>query len=119
MASWNRRLGALLVDWGASMVMATAIFGPQVVRGAGWQVWMPMLVFFLESTVLTALTGASFGQLVARLVVVRLDTSTPVGWWRAAARTAMKCLVVPAVVVGAGRRGLDDLALGTVVVSRV
>ena len=79
--------------------------------------WMPMAVFFVESVLFTAMTGGSFGQIVARVAVVRLDDLGPVGWWRAVARTAMKCLVIPAVVIGAERRGLDDLVLGTVAVS--
>lgn len=80
--------------------------------------WMPMAVFFVESVLFTAMTGGSFGQIVARVAVVRLDDLGPVGWWRAVARTAMKCLVIPAVVIGAERRVLDDLVLGTVVVNR-
>ncbi|WP_130864981.1 RDD family protein [Acidipropionibacterium timonense] len=119
LASWNRRIGALVVDWAASMAVAAGIFGPSVLRGGGWVVWMPMAVFFVESTVLTAITGGSFGQLLARIAVVRLDGPAPLGWWRSAARTAMKCLVIPALVIGAERRGLDDLVLGSVVVARV
>ena len=118
LASWFKRIGALIIDWGASMVLASAIFGPVVIRGGGWPMWMPMAVFFVESVLFTAMTGGSFGQIVARVAVVRLDDLGPVGWWRAVARTAMKCLVIPAVVIGAERRGLDDLVLGTVVVNR-
>ena len=105
LASWCKRIGALIIDWGASMVLASAIFGPAVIRGGGWPMWMPMAVFFVESVLFTAMTGG-------------LDDLGPVGWWRAVARTAMKCLVIPAVVIGAERRGLDDLVLGTVVVNR-
>ena len=118
LASWCKRIGALIIDWGASMVLASAIFGPAVIRGGGWPMWMPMAVFFVESVLFTAMTGGFFGQIVARVAVVRLDDLGPVGWWRAVARTAMKCLVIPAVVIGAERRGLDDLVLGTVVVNR-
>ena len=42
----------------------------------------------------------------------------PLGWWRPVVRTAMKCLVIPALVVGAERRAITDLLLGTVVVHR-
>ncbi|AOG27757.1 RDD family protein [Cutibacterium avidum] len=118
LASWGKRIGALIVDWGASMVLASAIFGPSVIRGGGWQMWMPMAVFFVESVLFTATAGGSFGQIVARVAVVRLDDLGPAGWWRAVVRTAMKCLVIPALVIGAERRGLDDLVLGTVVVNR-
>ena len=80
--------------------------------------WMPMAVFFVESVLFTAVAGGSFGQIVARVVIIRIDGLGPIGWWRAVIRTAMKCLIIPAVVIGAERRGLDDLVLGTVVVNR-
>ena len=54
LASWGKRIGALIIDWGASMVLASAIFGPVVIRGGGWPMWMPMAVFFVESVLLTA-----------------------------------------------------------------
>ncbi|MCI1746722.1 MAG: RDD family protein [Acidipropionibacterium sp.] len=121
LAPWNRRIAALLADWAASMVVATGLFGAGVMRDPGWRAWMPMAVFFVERSVLTALASASFGQLLARIAVVRLDSSgaiAPIGWWRAAVRAALKCLVIPAVIIGADRRGLDDLMLGSVVVNR-
>lgn len=118
LARWGSRIGALLVDWAASIIVAMALFGAGVMRDPGWRAWMPMAVFFVEKTVLTAVTSASFGQLLARIAVVRLDSAGPVGWWRSAVRAAMKCLVLPAVVIGAERRALDDMVLGTVVVNR-
>lgn len=117
MATWHARLAALIVDWAASLVVAAGLFGLGALRGHDWRMWMPYLVFFVESAVLTALVGGSFGQLLARVAVVRAD-GEPLEWWRAVVRTVLKCAVIPAVVIGAERRGLDDLALGTVVVSR-
>ena len=64
-----------------------------------------------------SLVGGSFGQVLARLAIVRLDRR-PLGWARAIARAALICLVVPTVVIGAERRALNDLVLGTVVVRR-
>ena len=78
---------------------------------------MVMAVYLVEASVLTALAGGSFGQLIARIGIVRLN-GQHIGWWRAIVRTAMKCLVLPAVVVGAERRALTDLLLGTVVINR-
>ena len=54
---------------------------------------------------------------IARIGIVRVDGS-PLGWWRPIVRTALKCLVIPALVVGAERRAITDLVLGTVVVNR-
>ncbi len=117
LASWRARVAAILVDWAASMAFAAGMVGPGAITGHDWRPWIPYLVFFVEGAVLTALTGSSFGQLLARIGIVRLD-HRPVEWWRAVLRTALKCLVIPAIVVGAERRGLDDLMLGTVVVTR-
>ncbi len=117
LAGWWPRIGALVGDWAASMVIAVGLFGSGVMTGGGWRAWMILAVFFVESSVLTTLTGSSFGQLIARIGVVRID-GRPLGWWRPTARTFLKCLVIPHVVVGAERRTLTDMLLGTVVVNR-
>lgn len=116
LASWRARIVAIVVDWGASMVVATGVFGPEVIRGDGWRSFMILTVFFVESTLLSAVAGGSFGQLLARIAVVRLDHE-PLGV-RAALRQAMVCLALPALVIGMHRRGLHDLVNGTVVVNR-
>ena len=112
LASWFARIAALILDWGASMIVAVTLFGVGVLRDGGWRAWMILAVFFVQTTVLTALTGSSFGQLLARIGIVRLD-GQHLGWPRA----AMICLVLPTVVIGAERRALNDLVLGTVVVN--
>jgi uncharacterized RDD family membrane protein YckC len=117
LASWWARIAALVLDWGACMIVAVAAFGAGVLREGGWRAWMVLAVYFVQSAVLTALTGSSFGQLLARIVIVRLDGQR-LGWGRALARAAMICLVVPTVVIGAERRALNDLVLGTAVVNR-
>lgn len=117
LASWRARIAALVLDWGASMVVAVFLFGTGVLREGGWRAWMILAVFFVQSAVLSALTGGSFGQLIARVGIVRLD-GQPLGWSRALARAALICLVLPTIVIGAERRALNDLLLGTVVVNR-
>lgn len=117
LASWRARFAALVVDWAASMVVAVALFGVGVMREGGWRAWMIMAVYFVQKSVLTWLASGSFGQLIARIAVVQVGGG-PIGPWRALARSAMVCLVVPAAVVGADRRGLDDIVLDTVVVNR-
>lgn len=104
-------------DWAASMVAAVAIFGTDVVAGTGWRAFMILAVYFVEASLLTVLAGGSLGQLIVRVGVVRLDRG-PLGWWRPIVRTGLKCLVIPHVVVGAERRPLTDMMLGTVVVNR-
>jgi uncharacterized RDD family membrane protein YckC len=115
-ASWTRRILALVVDWLASLLVAAAIVGDGV-WGQGPAAWAPMGVFLVEATVLTALVGGSFGQLVLRLAVVRLDRR-PVNVLQALARTALICLVVPPLVFNRDNRGLHDLAVGTITLRR-
>ena len=117
LASWRARIAALLIDWAASMALAVFMFGTGVLRESGWQSWMVMAIFFVESSVLVGLAGGSFGMILARIGVARLDHQ-PIGLLRAIARQAMICLVIPTVVIGAERRALNDLVLGTVVINR-
>ena len=117
LAPWRARVGAMVGDWAASMVVAIGLFGMDVMVGSGWKSFMILAVYFVEASLLTIFTGGSFGQLIARIGIVRVD-GQPLGWWRPVVRTALKCLVLPALVVGAERRALPDLLLGTVVVSR-
>lgn len=116
LASWWARIVALVLDWAACMAVAVFLFGTGVLRESGWRAWMVLAVYFVESTVLTALTGSSFGQLITRIGIVRLDGQR-LGWPRAVARAAMISVVVPTIVIGAERRALNDLLLGTVVVN--
>ncbi len=116
-ASWGRRILALCVDWFASILVAGAIVGPGVMSSRGWEAWMPLLVFLVEGSVLTPLVGGSFGQLLLRIAVVRLDRR-PVNLLVAVLRTLLICLVVPPVIYNRDRRGLHDLVAGTVTVRR-
>ena len=101
-------------DWAASMVLAVAIFGLDL---PGWRAFMVLVFYFVGASVLTTLTGGSLGQLIVGIGVIRVD-GAPLGLWRPVVRTGLKCLVIPHVVVGAERRPLTDLMLGTVVVTR-
>ncbi len=115
-ASWGRRVLALVIDWFASMLVAATVLGAAV-WGQGWEAWAPMGVFLLEAAILTALVGGSFGQLALRLAVVRLD-GKPVNLLQALGRTALICLVIPPLVFNRDNRGLHDLAFGTVAIRR-
>jgi hypothetical protein len=117
LATWRARIAALILDWAASMAVAVGLFGTAVVAGSGWQAWMVLAVFFVESTLLVTVASGSFGQLLCRIAVVRLDTK-PVGFPRALLRQALICLALPPLIIGPDRRGLQDLAANTAVVNR-
>lgn len=99
------------------MAVAVGFFGAGVLTGGGWRAWMTLTVFLVESTLLVTVASGSFGQLICRIAVVRLD-SKPVGFPRALLRQLLISLALPALIIGPDRRGLQDLATGTVVVNR-
>lgn len=114
-ASWGRRVAALVVDWLASLLVASVIVRATGSGDAAWAQWSTMLVFWLEVSFATALAGGSFGQLALRLRVVRLG-GLPLDLLRSLLRTALICLVVPPLVFNRDSRGLHDLAVGSVAV---
>ncbi|MDP1877677.1 MAG: RDD family protein [Actinomycetota bacterium] len=109
----GRRLGALCLDWLASLVITVLLFR-QVAYGSTASSLATLLVFAAEVIVLTWLIGASFGQRILGLTVVRVDGSR-LPLWRVALRTLLICLVIPAVVYDSDGRGLHDRAVGSVV----
>lgn len=117
LASWQARVTALVLDWAACMAVAVGFFGTTVLTGNGWRAWTILAVFFVQSTLLSWLVGGSFGQLMSRIAVYRLD-GTPLGLLRAVVRAGMICLVLPALIIATDRRGLQDLVAGTAVVKR-
>jgi uncharacterized RDD family membrane protein YckC len=116
-AGWGRRIAALFVDWIASVLVAVAIGGTGVMASNDAESWLPLLVFWVEASLFTALTGGSFGQLLLRVAVVRLDR-TPVTLLVSLLRTLLICLVVPPVIYNRDGRGLHDLVAGTVTILR-
>lgn len=114
-AGWGRRVGALVIDWFASMMAVGAFVGTELWSGRGAVEWAPLLVFGAERWVLTSLLGGSAGQLVTGIRVVRTDGSR-LDPGRVLLRTVLLCLVIPPVVYNRDQRGLHDLAAGSVTV---
>lgn len=108
-AGLGRRVAALAIDWGASLVI-TSLFAP--IGGSLDSSLLTLGIFYVEVTLLTWLLGASFGQVLLRLRVQRIDGGR-LSLWRVAVRTLLICLVVPAVVFDADGRGLHDRLVGS------
>ena len=117
LATWGQRITALVLDWAIAMALATAITWGAALTSLGPERFATLVVFFLQKSLFTALTGSSLGQLIVGFGVTRTDRTT-IPWWGAALRTLMICLVIPAAVIGEDRRSLNDMMLRAVVVRR-
>lgn len=115
-AGLGRRLLAILIDWFASLGVVLVVLGPGRYLTTDFSL-IHFGVFFGEIVVFTWLISASFGQRLVRIVVVRLDGGR-LGLGRVLVRTALICLVIPAVVYDSDGRGLHDRAVGSVVIRR-
>ena len=106
----GRRLGALAVDWGVSLLIAYGL----ITDGYGQSTsnWA-LLLFFLMSVLTVGTVGFTPGKRLFGLRVVVLETGT-VNPLRALLRTALLCLAIPALIWDRDGRGLHDRLAGTV-----
>jgi uncharacterized RDD family membrane protein YckC len=116
-ASMGRRLGALLIDWVACVLIAFAAMhpgnlAPQTISSA--QYWA-LAIFAAENFLLTALTGLTLGKRLTGIRVARLD-GKPVGFGWALVRTVLLLAVIPPLVTDRDLRGLHDRAANTIVI---
>lgn len=121
-ASWGRRVLALLVDWFASTLVVIFFMGWSAYAETGSPGSFYVLVLFVvESAILTTTLGGSFGKLACRLRVVRVDgppgSTGRLDPLRSLARAILVALVIPPLVFRPDRRGLHDLAAGTATVT--
>ena len=111
--SLGRRLAAITLDWLACYAIIAALSG-----GIGQMTpdRSPIILalFFGEVTILTALTGASLGQKVFGLRVVRFSNGEAVSPMQALLRTIFLVLVVTAVTYDQNGRGIHERISGTV-----
>jgi len=118
-ASWGRRLLAIIVDWAASWLVALALFPGVLTDDESTFADLILVpgVAVVETALFTALLGGSFGPLVCRLAVVSVD-GRPLGLLRPLIRAVLVYLVIPPLVFNRDNRGLHDLAARTVVIRR-
>ena len=109
----GRRLAAITLDWLACYAIIAALSG-----GIGQmepdRSPIILALFFGEVTILTALTGASLGQRVFGLRVVRFSNGEAVSPMQALLRTIFLVLVVTAVTYDENGRGIHERISGTV-----
>lgn len=111
-ATWGRRILALFVDWAACLAVVEGLVAVGILAGNPNGLGT-LALFVLESALFTALTGASFGKLAARIRVVRTEgPGQPVSLLRALGRSVLVALLLPPLLTFDGR-GLHDVAAGT------
>ena len=114
-AGLGRRAAAIALDWLVALLLARLVPGAEY--GSGDYALATLAIFAFEIIVLTWLTGSSFGQRILGIAVVS-ETGGRLPLSRIIVRTALICIVIPALVYDSQRRGLQDLAVGSRVVMR-
>lgn len=105
----GRRLLALAIDWAAAVVISIAFFD--------YDPLATLAVFAVVQIVFLLIVNGSPGHLIMGMRVVPARPA-PLAWWRPFARTALLCLVIPAVIWDRDQRGLHDRLIGTLLVRR-
>jgi uncharacterized RDD family membrane protein YckC len=110
LASFGARIGAFLVDAVGSALVAGLVTAPDL--PGNWS-----LAAFVAVTVLTLIAfGQTPGMRMLGLRLAHPSQGQRLAPWRAVVRTALLCLLVPALVVDADGRGLHDRLTDTAVV---
>ena len=103
----GRRLLAITLDWLACYAIVAALSG-----GIGQMTpdrsLIILALFFAELLILTALTGASLGQKIFGLRVVRFNDGGAISLMQALIRTIFLVLVVTAVTYDKDGRGIHE-----------
>ncbi len=111
----GRRILALVIDWGLSMLISYFLFQGAALATLG--------IFLVEQIVLVGTLGYSIGHRIAKIHVVRQRGAgnaefAPAGLLAGVVRGLLLCLLIPAVITDPDHRGLHDKAMNTVLVRR-
>jgi uncharacterized RDD family membrane protein YckC len=109
LAPLGRRLGALLMDWLLSVLLAWPFVDP---RGS----WIPVWILIGIYAVGVGFFARTPGMVVTRLRCMSVVDGAPIGPLRALLRAVLLCLIIPPMIMDADRRGLHDRAAGSIVV---
>ena len=111
-ARMGRRLVALFLDWTASILVTHLVF-PSLVYGSNSFAAATLAIFAVQVSLLTATTGATFGYKIAGIRLISISPAR-ITFLKVIVRTALLCLVVPALIWDRDGRGLHDKAVGTI-----
>ena len=118
LAPFGRRTLAFVIDLFASGLAAGLFVRRHDLPGAAGHLpgqWS-LLPLAIDYVVGMVLLGRTLGMYLTGLRIVRVDRRVAIGPLRAAARTVLLMLLVPAVVLDADLRGLHDRLTATAVI---
>ena len=110
-ASFGRRLGALMIDWALCTVVASLL-----VEDLRANPWPQLAIFVAVHALFVGLFGQTPGMALARIRCVSIADGGAVGLPRASLRALLLALVVPAMISDGTGRGLHDRAARSIVV---
>jgi len=110
-ATFGRRTLAFLIDALVAGVITWIFTAPDLPQN--WS----LITFFVVYTTASAFAGRTPGMAVTHIRLAGDREGKQLGLWRAAVRTLLLMLLIPAVVTDSDRRGLHDRAVGTTVVN--
>lgn len=114
-ARMGRRVLALFIDWGLSMLVASAFLGYRLAGGHESNSFGPLIVFFVENVLLVGTLGYTVGHRIMGLRVMAAGGGYA-GPLRALERTLLLCVFIPAAIWDRDNRGMHDRLAGTVIV---
>ena len=112
LARFGRRLVAVMVDWFLSTLIAAGLMGYRLGSG-GLGPFKPLAVFVVMNLLLVGTLGFTIGHRLLGIRVVCVGGASA-GPLRAAVRTMLLALVIPAVIWDRDTRGFHDKLARTV-----
>jgi len=110
-ASFGRRLIALLIDWAICTLVASFL-----VDSLSADPWPQLGVFVLAHAFFVGLFGQTVGMALVRIRCVSMADGGAIGIPKALLRGVLLALIIPAVISDGDGRGLHDRAAGSVMV---
>jgi len=111
-ASFGRRLLALLIDWALCTLVASLL-----VADLRTNPWPQLAVFVLAHGFFVGLFGRTLGMAITRIRCVSIADGGAIGIPRALLRAVLLALVIPAMITDGDGRGVHDRVVGSVMVS--
>ncbi|MET0425950.1 MAG: RDD family protein [Actinoplanes sp.] len=112
-ASFGRRLGALLIDWALATVIASFF-----VASLAANPWPQLGIFVVAHAFFVGLFGQTLGMALLGIRCVSIADGGAIGLPRALLRGLLIALLIPAMISDGNGRGLHDRAVNSVMVRK-